>query len=67
MFGPGLLVAPILYSGMEEREVYLPKGSWRDINDGKVYDGERTVKVPAPIDVIPVFARDGALPDLVCR
>ena len=67
MFGPGLLVAPILYSGMKEREVYLPKGSWRDINDGKVYDGERTVKVPAPIDVIPVFARDGALPDLVCR
>ena len=57
MFGSKYLVAPVLEAGVSEREVYLPEGKWEDIRDGKVYEGARTVKAPAPIDSIPVFKR----------
>lgn len=65
MYGPDLLVAPILYEGMRKRDVYLPAGSWRSIADNKVYEGGQTVTVEASIDVLPVFARDGRLADLI--
>ena len=57
MFGSSYLVAPVLVLGAREREVYLPSGKWQSIEDGKVYEGGRTVTVPAPLDVIPVFKK----------
>lgn len=57
MFGPNYLVAPILSAGQFEREVYLPDGTWRNLNDNKQYGGEQTVMCAAPIDVIPVFEK----------
>lgn len=58
MFGDKILAAPVAYWGMREREVYLPAGaSWKDINSGSVYEGGRSVCVPAPLDVIPLFER----------
>jgi alpha-D-xyloside xylohydrolase len=61
MFGPELLVAPILYENMRERELYLPKGCrWTDAYTGKVYEGGQKVTVPAPIEVIPVMIREGS-------
>ena len=60
MFGPDLLVAPVLESGTTERTVYLPAGcTWTDAYTKKVYDGGQTVTVPAPMDIIPVFIREG--------
>ncbi|MDI9440530.1 MAG: glycoside hydrolase family 31 protein [Bacillota bacterium] len=61
MFGPDLLVAPVLYAGVEKRKVYLPSGaSWQDAWTGKEYQGGQTVEVETPIDRIPLFLRDGA-------
>jgi alpha-D-xyloside xylohydrolase len=61
MFGPDLLVAPVLYSGVRERAVYLPKGtSWKDAWSGEVYNGGQTITAAAPIERIPVFVRAGA-------
>ena len=61
MFGPDMLVAPVMEPGVTERSVYLPKGAtWKDAYTGQVYEGGQTVTVPAPIDVIPVLFRDGA-------
>lgn len=57
MFGPDYLVAPILHAGEFEREVYLPKGVWKDISGGMEYVGEQTICASAPIDRIPVFKR----------
>ena len=57
MFGPDYLVAPILHAGEFEREVYLPKGIWKDISGGMEYVGEQTICASAPIDRIPVFKR----------
>lgn len=60
MFGPDILVAPVLSEGAESRKVYLPGGvKWRESSTGRVYDGGQTASANAPIDIIPVFIRDG--------
>ena len=60
LFGRDLLVAPVLEAGARSREVYLPKGaSWRDAWTGEEHEGGQTVTVPAPLDRIPLFLRDG--------
>ncbi|MDT0341091.1 glycoside hydrolase family 31 protein [Streptomyces litchfieldiae] len=61
LFGPDLLVAPVLEAGAREREVYLPAGArWTDAWTGTEYAGGATVTVPAPLERIPLFLRDGA-------
>lgn len=60
MFGPDLLVSPVMEAGARERKIYLPEGAdWTDAYTKEVYKGGRTVTVPAPLDVIPVMIRDG--------
>ena len=60
MFGPDLLVAPVMEEGVSERPVYLPEGErWVESYTGLSYEGGRTVMAAAPIDVIPVFVRGG--------
>ena len=42
--------------------VYLPAGvRWFDFWTGRVHSGGRTLSVPAPIDRIPLFAREGSI------
>jgi alpha-D-xyloside xylohydrolase len=67
MFGSDMLICPILYENMREREVYLPAGRWRNINDQEIYEGGRTYTCAAPIDEIPVFVREGTLEMLYLR
>ena len=58
MFGPDLLVAPVLEEGVSSRTVYLPAGeTWTECYTGKKYEGGQTVTAAAPIDIIPVFTR----------
>ena len=60
MFGPDVLVAPVLERGQREKAVYLPVGStWVNIWDGKRTEGGQTVKVDTPLGQIPVFTRNG--------
>jgi alpha-D-xyloside xylohydrolase len=60
MFGPNYLVAPVMREGQKERTVYLPQGaSWTDAWTGSQYEGGETITAAAPLDVIPVFTRDG--------
>ncbi len=62
MFGPDLLVSPVMSAGAVEREIYLPAGStWTDAYTKKTYDGGQKITVPAPIDIIPVMVRDGKM------
>ncbi|XEC93001.1 TIM-barrel domain-containing protein [Paenibacillus tarimensis] len=61
MFGPDLLVAPILHEGARSRTVYLPLGAvWTDAYTGEKLEGGASVQVEAPLERIPVFLRDGA-------
>lgn len=62
MYGPSLLVCPVLNAGERERSVYLPSGrSWFDFWSGKLYRGGMTMNAEAPIDRIPVFVPAGAI------
>ncbi|WP_395345694.1 TIM-barrel domain-containing protein [Levilactobacillus parabrevis] len=58
MFGPDILVAPILHADEQQRQIYLPAGEkWIDINTQKVYDGGQAITVATPVETIPVFTR----------
>lgn len=60
MFGPDILVAPVLYEGMRQREVYLPEGKdWTDANTGKSYKSGTSVICETPLHIIPIFVEKG--------
>lgn len=59
MFGPDILVAPVITEDTYEREVYLPKGAeWKNIWNGKIYKGNQKITVQADLETIPVFLKD---------
>ena len=59
MFGPDVLVAPILFEGQRARDVYLPAGTrWISHGSGEVFDGGQVVNEAAPLDHLPVFFRE---------
>lgn len=58
LFGPDLLVAPILRYQARSREVYLPAATrWCDAWTGKEYAGGQRVVAEAPLEQIPVYVR----------
>jgi len=71
MFGPALLVNPVteqLYSGANAasgkstRNVYLPgNSSWYDFWTGQLYKGGQTIAAAAPINIIPLYVKAGAI------
>lgn len=62
LFGDNMLVAPVA-STQNTVEVYLPgKGTkWYRLSDDKMYEGGQSYFVPAPIDDIPVFVKEGGI------
>ncbi|MCG2801386.1 MAG: family 31 glucosidase, partial [Cellulomonas sp.] len=68
LLGADLLVAPVLEPGARARAVLLPAGArWTCLRTGEVLDGGQVVVRDAPLGTLPVFARDGALPELIGR
>jgi alpha-glucosidase len=61
LLGPALLVAPVFTPSTVTREVFLPEGRWYDWDTDRVYEGNRTVTVDAPLEKLPLFVRAGAL------
>ncbi|EGF90007.1 alpha-xylosidase [Asticcacaulis biprosthecium C19] len=63
MFGPGLLVAPVLEPGATQWPVYLPPspGGWYDLWSGAHRSGGETHQVPSPLAQIPVHVRAGTV------
>ncbi len=60
MFGPDILVAPVVHEGARSRQVYLPKDAeWVLAGSGKRYEGGKSYEIEAPIETLPVFLRDG--------
>ena len=60
LFGPDLLVAPVIDENTS-RAVYLPAGDWIDYWSGKRLTGGNVVIAQAPLDVLPLYARAGAV------
>lgn len=62
MFGPALLVCPVVERGATKRGVYLPKGArWYDFWTGRAYDGGAAIEAEAPLERLPLFVRAGAI------
>lgn len=74
MFGDAFLVAPVcqpMYYGPngeklsgipKYREVYLPKGNgWYDYWSHTYYEGGQTILAEAPLEVMPLFVKAGAI------
>jgi len=68
LFGPDLLVAPIVTENARHRLVYLPEGAeWEDAFSGRVEIGGRWVTVEAPLDRFGLFVRQGPNSDWLLR
>lgn len=62
LFGPSLLIAPVLEEAMRSRTVYLPEGSqWYDFWSEECFEGGQTIIVHAPLDRIPVYVKSGSI------
>lgn len=62
MFGPALLVAPVVEQGATARSVYLPAGTdWFNFWTNERVKGGQRLEVAAPIDQIPLFVRAGSI------
>ncbi len=65
-FGTELIVAPItehtsLKTNLAGVNVWLPEGRYTDIFTGRIYKGNKFVKMFRDIDYIPVLAKEGAI------
>jgi len=59
MLGCALLVAP-MFEDATRRDIYLPRGRWRNLFDGKIYEGGQTLKdFGVPFSRVPVFVLEG--------
>ncbi|MCQ2485745.1 MAG: hypothetical protein MJ168_10500 [Clostridia bacterium] len=57
MLGECLLIAPILRNS-RRRDIYLPKGEWKNIFTGECFKGGQTIRnVHVPLEMIPVFKK----------
>ncbi len=63
MFGPALLVAPVLAPGVARWDVYLPQHEpgWFDFWTGEKHAGGQTVSTASPLEQIPLHIRAGSL------
>ena len=61
LFGPDLLVAPVLTEGARRKSVDIPAGVWYDYWSGARLQGNQRVDVEAPLERIPLFVRAGAV------
>ena len=62
MFGPAFLVSPVTTPQAASRPVYLPSGtSWVDFWTGETLSDGKTVTANAPVGVLPLYVRAGAI------
>ncbi len=66
LLGEDILVAPVLGEGMISRDIYLPRGVWKDGNKGDIHTGPTWLySYPADLSVLPYFTRTGTTSDSV--
>jgi alpha-glucosidase/alpha-D-xyloside xylohydrolase len=61
MWGPSILVAPVLEKGATSRSVYLPRGPWYDYWTRQAIEGGRTIGRPVDLATMPLYVRAGAV------
>ncbi len=59
-FGSEMLVSPVVDSG-DSAATFLPPGNWVDYFTGKIYEGKRIIRSKYPVDVLPLFVKEGSI------
>jgi alpha-D-xyloside xylohydrolase len=62
MFGPAILVNPVLKANATKRSVYLPAApAWYDFWSGQSLSGAEEFEADAPLDRMPLYVRAGSI------
>jgi alpha-D-xyloside xylohydrolase len=62
MFGPAMLVNPVLKADATHRSVYLPPSpKWYDFWTGDSTEGGQEIEADAPLDRMPLYVRAGSI------
>ena len=61
LLGPDLLCAPVMEEDQPRRVVLFPRGAWVDWQTGERVIGPARRPVESPLDVLPLFVREGAI------
>jgi alpha-glucosidase (family GH31 glycosyl hydrolase) len=58
LLGDDILVAPVVTQNTRARNIYLPKGIWKEYWTGEVYAGSRwLMDYPVQLEALPIFER----------
>jgi alpha-glucosidase/alpha-D-xyloside xylohydrolase len=61
LWGPDLLVAPVVEPGATSRRLYLPRGTWYDFWTEERVDGGREIERAVDLGTMPLYVRAGAV------
>ena len=61
LWGPNILVAPVVEKGATTRRLYLPRGEWHDWWTGEKLTGPRWVERPVDLSTLPLYVRAGGI------
>jgi alpha-D-xyloside xylohydrolase len=61
MFGPAILVSPVLEAEATSRRIYLPKDTWYDFWTGEQVAGGKHIEGAAPLERMPLYVRAGSI------
>ena len=61
LWGPDMLVAPVVEKGATSRRVYLPRGQWIDWWTEETVDGGKEIERPVDLATTPIYVRAGAV------
>jgi alpha-glucosidase/alpha-D-xyloside xylohydrolase len=61
LWGPSLLVAPVVEKGVKSRRIYLPRGDWYDFWTSEKLAGGRWIDRPVDLDTIPLYVKAGTI------
>ncbi len=61
LLGDRILVAPVIWQGMNKRMVYLPEGVWYDYWTDEKITGPVWFVRDAPLDVCPIYVKAGSV------
>ncbi|XP_069485323.1 lysosomal alpha-glucosidase-like [Ambystoma mexicanum] len=62
LWGPALMITPVVYEGVTSVNVYFPEARWFNLYTGSEIPSswrKTSASIPAPMDTIPLFIRGG--------
>ncbi len=61
IFGDQILVCPVQEPNALGRRMYIPKGNWYNYWTREIVEGGKETWVEAPLDIMPLFIKEGAV------